>query len=48
MKHLFKKKLKYITKDFDTNLKTESSQGNVFDKKDVFFNLSLQLKLYTH
>ena len=36
MKHLFKKRLKCVSKDFDTNLKTENSQGNVFFKKGVF------------
>ena len=47
MKHLFKKKLKYVSKDFDTNLKTENSQGKVFVKKEVFSTFSLQLKIYT-
>ena len=42
-----KKKIKYVSKDFDTNLKTESSQGNVFVKKEVLITLSLQRKRYT-
>ena len=46
MKHLLKNKLKYVSKDFDTNLETESSQGNAFVKKEVFVTLTLQLKGY--
>ena len=46
MKHLFRKKLEYVYKDFDTNLKTDSSHGNVFVKKEVFVTLSLQLKRF--
>ena len=34
---------KNVSKDFDTNMKTERNQGNVFVKKEVFATLSLQL-----
>ena len=37
----FQKNLKYFSRDFDTNLKTKSSQGNVFIRKEVFITLSL-------
>lgn len=43
----FQKKRRYVSKDFDTNLKTGSSLGNVFVKKEMFIALSLQLKRYT-
>ena len=33
------KKLKCVYKDFDTNLKTERIQGNVFVKKEVYVTL---------
>ena len=32
----FQKKLEYVSKGFDANMKTENSQGNVFVKKEVF------------
>ena len=35
---------KNVSKDFDTNMKTERNQGNVFVKKEVFATLSLQIK----
>ena len=34
---------KNVSKDFDTNMKTERNQGNVFVKKEMFATLSLQL-----
>ena len=34
---------KNVSKDFDTNMKTERNQGNVFVQKEVFATLSLQL-----
>ena len=34
---------KNVSKDFDTNMKTERNQGNVFVKEEVFATLSLQL-----
>ena len=34
---------KNVSKDFDTNMKTERNQGNVFVKKEVFATLRLQL-----
>ena len=43
----FQIKLKYVSRDFGTNLKTKSSQGNVFIRKEVFITLSLQLIRYT-
>ena len=47
MKHLFKKKLKYVSKNFHTNLKIERIKVNVFFKKEVFVTLSLELKRNT-
>ena len=47
MKHLFKKKLKYVSKNFQTNLKIERRKVNVFVKKEVFVTLSLELKRNT-
>ena len=36
---------KNVSKDFDTNMKTERNQGNVFVKKEVFATLRLQLRM---
>ena len=47
MKHLFKKKLKYVSKNFHTNLKIERIKVNVFFQKEVFVTLSLELKRNT-
>ena len=36
---------KNVSKNFDTNMKTERNQGNVFVKKEVFATLRLQLRM---